>query len=208
MAAKPKQSGPNASSGESTKERIRLAAYRCFRDGGYHETTVAALCREAQISKGAYYHHYASKQEVFLDILDTWSREVTTQLRAQFLGAVEVDNYDRSIAQALANETRRGRHIAPLWLEFAVRARREIAIQASLSRFYRRIRQGIAELLKPFIPANITPQELESVSTAIFGAYIGVVMQEICDPEETDAEAVFAHVMGVLRFAFERPDPS
>ena len=56
------------------RKQIRTAAYQCFRDGGFHETTVDSICARAKISKGSFYWHYPSKQDVFVDILDLDAR--------------------------------------------------------------------------------------------------------------------------------------
>ena len=148
------------SRGEQKKQLIRKAAYHCFRDHGYHDTSVDSLCELAGISKGSFYWHYDSKQEVFVDILETWTREVMQELYQQFEGPVQHDNYVRAVSDALEREFHRGRMIVPLWLEFTVQARRDESIRDSLSKFYRRARAAIAEILRP------VASELINVNTA------------------------------------------
>ena len=107
--------------GEVKREELRHAAYLRFRDHGYHATSVDDICEAANTSKGSFYWHYQSKQEVFIDILETWTREVMDQLYEQFEEAVIGANYPVTIAEALAREVRRGRVIGPLWVEFLAR---------------------------------------------------------------------------------------
>jgi AcrR family transcriptional regulator len=45
------------------KSEILSAAYRLFVRDGYEGTTVSSLLEELGISKGAFYHHFASKDE-------------------------------------------------------------------------------------------------------------------------------------------------
>jgi TetR/AcrR family transcriptional repressor of mexJK operon len=53
-----------------TRERIRAAAYRLFLRQGYLATSTDAILTEAGISsKETLYRHYASKEELFVDVL-------------------------------------------------------------------------------------------------------------------------------------------
>ncbi len=39
---------------------------------GYDSTSVADICAEAKVSKGAFYHHFPSKQSLFISLLNQW----------------------------------------------------------------------------------------------------------------------------------------
>ena len=58
--------------GERTRERIRSAALRSFRENGYDATTIRGLADELGMSVGATNYHFASKnhliQELSLDV--------------------------------------------------------------------------------------------------------------------------------------------
>ncbi len=180
---------------EERQEAIRQAAYGCFRDKGYHETSVDTVCRAADISKGTFYWYYPSKQAVFVDILETWARQVMDEVLQQFEQAVTRDDYVSALTHALQREVHRGRVIVPLWLEFTAHARREPEIQDALARFYARARIAIAEMLRPFTGAWLSEGEVRGIAAAIFGAYAGMVMQDLADPDGADAEASMGQLM-------------
>lgn len=185
-------------SASEKREKIRKAAYRSFRDKGYHHTTVDAICKRAQTSKGSFYWHYDSKQEVFLDILDTWSREVAEEVLEQFEGAVLENNNLPAIAIALQREARRGRSIVPLWLEFAVYSRDDRELQKGLAQFFGRIRESIGKMLQPALGTKISSSEIEALSATIFGAYSGLIIQELCDPLNVDSGKLVSRFLAVL----------
>ena len=54
---------------EETRERLRDAAVRVFELKGYEGATVAQIAREAGVSSGAIYAHYAGKAELLVDAL-------------------------------------------------------------------------------------------------------------------------------------------
>ncbi len=51
------------------RERILAAAYRLFRDRGYSVTPLSLILEEAGVSKGGFYHHFSSKEDLFLEIV-------------------------------------------------------------------------------------------------------------------------------------------
>ena len=57
--------------GTATKERIERAALRLFADKGFAETSIRDIAREAGISLGAMYNHYASKYELGWELFST-----------------------------------------------------------------------------------------------------------------------------------------
>jgi TetR/AcrR family transcriptional regulator, transcriptional repressor for nem operon len=63
----------------SGKEKILNAALSVIRCKGYEATTVDDLCASAGVTKGAFFHHFKSKEEMAVEAANHWSR-VTNQL--------------------------------------------------------------------------------------------------------------------------------
>ena len=186
------------SRGERKRAAIRTAAFRSFRDHGYHDTSVDAVCRAVGISKGSFYWHYDSKQEVFVDLLETWTREVMEEVIQRFEKALDQGNPAIALASAFRRELPRGRVIVPLWIELTVLALREPEIQRALARFYRRARAAIAEMLRPHCRGRLDEAELQAIAAASLGGYVGVVVQELADPTWLDARGVADGTMAVI----------
>jgi AcrR family transcriptional regulator len=172
---------------KTSRAEIRVAAFRCFRDHGFHSTTVDRICQEAGISKGSFYYWFDSKQAVFADILSTWIDVVGDEVRDQF-AEVLATSYDVSdVADAIVREIHRGRAIMPIWLEFFAAARTDPVIREAMAEFFLRIRQTIAEVLRPSLGTRMTEEELMAVSAAIFGGFSGLVIQDLLDSTGSDA---------------------
>jgi TetR/AcrR family transcriptional repressor of nem operon len=60
----------------TSRDRLLDAAVSVIRAQGLHATTVDDLCRAAGVSKGAFFHHFASKDDLAIAAADHWS--VTT----------------------------------------------------------------------------------------------------------------------------------
>ncbi|KGF69190.1 TetR family transcriptional regulator [Hoeflea sp. BAL378] len=79
--------------------RIRLleAARDVIRAKGFAATTVDDLCRQAGVTKGAFFHHFKSKEELGVAAADFWS-ETTSALFAAAPYHQPDDPFDRLIA--------------------------------------------------------------------------------------------------------------
>lgn len=63
------------------REAILVAAQRVFRDKGYHQASVHDIIDDARIARGTFYLYFASKQEVFSQLVDEFLRLIRTQVR-------------------------------------------------------------------------------------------------------------------------------
>ncbi len=57
----------------SARERILDVALNVIRAKGYNATTVDDLCAAAKVTKGAFFHHFASKEQLAVEAADHWS---------------------------------------------------------------------------------------------------------------------------------------
>jgi AcrR family transcriptional regulator len=60
----------NLSRGEQTRQQIIQHAARLFVGQGYHGTSMRQIAEEAGIALGGIYNHFASKQAIFVSILN------------------------------------------------------------------------------------------------------------------------------------------
>jgi AcrR family transcriptional regulator/transcriptional regulator with XRE-family HTH domain len=66
---------------------VMASAIRCFVDVGYHGATMRTIAAGAEMSVAGVYHHYASKQELLVRILDLTMDELDWRLPAARAGA-------------------------------------------------------------------------------------------------------------------------
>lgn len=66
----------------STKERMLDAGLRMLLHHGYNDLGIQAVLKETGTPKGSFYHHFASKQEFALQVVDRYMHEVHEGLDA------------------------------------------------------------------------------------------------------------------------------
>lgn len=53
-----------------TKEKILLIAYKLFVNNGYHHTSMQKLVEVSGLSKGAFYHHFKNKKDIYAQVIE------------------------------------------------------------------------------------------------------------------------------------------
>lgn len=75
---------------EERRTGILDAALAVFSERGYHQSSIDDIAREAGVSKALIYEHFASKQELYADLIARNARELTQRVTAALVG-VEVE---------------------------------------------------------------------------------------------------------------------
>jgi TetR/AcrR family transcriptional repressor of uid operon len=177
--------------GQESRERILEAAQLCFAQEGYDATGVAQICRRAGLSKGAFYHHFATKQALFLELLNRWLGTLDTQFAAIRAKAP-------SVAEGFARMTEVLQHVLndaggqlPLFLEFWNQARREPAVWEATIAPYRRYRAYFAEMIAEGIAQGSLREVDPDVAAGVWVSLaVGLLLQNLLDPDGADWEQV------------------
>ncbi len=56
---------------EATRAALLDSGRALFAEHGYHNTSVDEICRHARVTKGALYHHYRNKEDLFADLVES-----------------------------------------------------------------------------------------------------------------------------------------
>ena len=72
--------------GDATKSALIGAARTLFGEQGYVDTSLDEVVARAEVTKGALYHHFSGKEELFRAVFEQVHREVSDQAVAEFLG--------------------------------------------------------------------------------------------------------------------------
>lgn len=61
----------------TTKEHIVLIASKLFLQKNFKEVTMKEIVKETGLSKGAFYHYFESKEQLFLEVLDYFFQQIS-----------------------------------------------------------------------------------------------------------------------------------
>ena len=77
--------GKKQERGEATRESLVEAARRLFGEKGFNSTSLDEIVKEAGVTKGALYHHFSDKEELFKAVAESVRNQTTTKLQDLFL---------------------------------------------------------------------------------------------------------------------------
>jgi len=174
---------------EETRARILESAIKLFSKRGYNKASVDDICTDAGISKGAFYHHFKSKQELFLALLDGWLQAIDQAIAASqnktapetFMQMTDAFPY---IFQTAGDGL-------PMFLEFWLQASRDKKIwEASISP-YRRYHKYFTSLIKKGVgEGSFVEVNPELAARMIVSTAMGLLLQSLLDPKGADWEKV------------------
>jgi AcrR family transcriptional regulator len=188
---------------EETRARILEAAVKQFSINGYNQASVDNICEQAGVSKGAFYHHFKTKQDIFLALLDGWLQT--------FDQAIEASK-DQPVPETFQQMTEYFPYIfesasdnLPMFLEFLLQASRDETIwQASIAP-YRRYHKHFASLIKKGIAeGSFVDVDPNLAARLIVSAAMGLLLQSLLDPEGAKWEKVARETMQVMMTALTR----
>ena len=92
-----------ASKARQTRDSLVAAARSLFGERGYAATSVEEIVRAAGVTKGALYHHFTDKDDLFRAVVEDVKGDVTALVGAAFLeAATEPDALDTVTRGCLA----------------------------------------------------------------------------------------------------------
>jgi AcrR family transcriptional regulator len=180
------------SRGEETRSTILHTALELFSQNGYDATSVAEICQRAGTSKGAFYHHFPSKQDLFLSLMETWLDEIDGMF--QSAGAAAED-----IPQALENMAGFSGGIFdaleggfPILLEFWTQSSRQPAFWEKAVEPYRKYLAFFAEMIDTGKKEGAFAEGIDSQLAAriVMAVAMGLMLQATFDPASAEWQEV------------------
>ena len=174
---------------EETRTKITEAAIKLFSNTGYNKASVDEICAEAGISKGAFYHHFKSKQELFLALLDGWLQAIDNAIEAsKDLSAPETFMQMTTAFPFIFETAGDG---LPMFLEFWLQASRDKRIWEASVAPYRRYHEYFTSLIKKGVDeGSFVEVDPELASRMIVSTAMGLLLQSLLDPKGANWEYV------------------
>jgi len=174
---------------EETRAKILESAVKLFSTRGYTAASMDDLCAEAGISKGAFYHHFESKQALFLALLDGWLQTIDNAIEATKDKTVPETFMQMTEAFPYIFETAGGG--LPMFLEFWLQASRDKKIWNASIAPYRRYHKYFTSLIKKGVQeGSFIEVDPELASRMIVSTAMGLLLQSLLDPKGANWEKV------------------
>jgi len=174
---------------EETRTRLLIAAEKCFAQDGYDAAGVAKICQYAGVSKGAFYHHFSSKQMIFMALFKQWLEGLDFQLIKLRDDMVDIPDGLISMAAVVQDVLRTAENQLPIYLEFWNRATRDPNVLQAMIEPFHRYHTFFAEMIEAGISQGTLRQIDPSVAARmIISMGVGLLIQGLLDPVGSDWE--------------------
>jgi TetR/AcrR family fatty acid metabolism transcriptional regulator len=170
---------------EETRERLLEAATSVFAQHGFDRSTVDEVVREAGFSKGAFYVHFESKEDLFWAMLE----ERIDRQHEAFKEAVDftkpVSDNVMTILHAVFDLVEDDPFWGSLFMEFGAHAARNEKVRERLAGLYDRWRELLVAMLTAGRDAGrIRPDiDIGFTTTVLIATVEGAVIQSRLSPD-------------------------
>src|SRR5437588_414214 len=172
-----------AESRARTRVHLLEAAAEVFARRGFHGASVEEVADVAGYTKGAVYSNFASKDDLFLAVLEARQRAMVAFLEG--LAARAAASGEASLTLPDLDWTNLDWCL--LTFEFWLYALRNPQVGERLAEVYRQFRARLEPLLAPFIGDGVGASELAAVGIAL---YEGLALQRHLDPDAVGIDLV------------------
>ena len=185
--------------GEETRARILEAATEAFARYGYDSASVAEICRRAGVTKGGFYHHFPSKQALFLEMLEQWLEGIDAQLELARSGAGDVPGQLLGMSAMVRVVFQEAGGRLPLFLEFLTKAGHSPVVWQATVAPFRKYHAFFAELVETGIDeGSLRPIDPDLASNVLLAFAVGLLVVGLLDPHGADWGQVGQGGMQVL----------
>jgi AcrR family transcriptional regulator len=195
---------------EATRRALLEAALKIFARDGFEASRIEDIAGATGHTRGAFYAHFSSKQDLFFALFEQELGDRLQDLRCLLEQCPDSEGRLRALRRFYVGRVS-DRQWVMLALEFKLFALRHPKLRARLARTHRRIRESLKlEMISKLIPELMkSPRESREVRRVALEAVLnGLVLEYAYDPEtisQAQATSVLGHVFDVLMAAKQPP---
>jgi len=161
-----------------TKTKLLESAAQLFARGGYERASVDLIAESAGFSKGAFYSNFASKEAIFLELLDAHK-----QLEIQALAKVLAQDIPASELVSLIRKFDAGHgsdfDFGLLSAEFQLQACRDKTFAKTYAKLHRAHRDTLSGLITKLFAKldRVSPSSPDDLADIVMGVTTGLALQ-------------------------------
>lgn len=172
---------------KATKDSILRAAVECFQKKGYYTADIDDICKKANLTKGAFYYHFTSKQNLILELLGQWANKVAEKIDLTDIESKDIREIISSIPEKFRPVFEEADKQLPIFLNLYIKAFSDPDLKKIFIKSYKEILYFFTEIIKKGISnGSIKEINAEDASKILFSLAIGWLMQGLIDPEGDD----------------------
>jgi len=192
---------------QRTRAQLLESARVCFSQDGYASASIARICEHAGVSKGAFYHHFPSKQALFLELLQVWLETLDASFIADKAPSQSSSESFKAMARHAGQLFPQASGQFPLYLEFMQRAVHDPAVWERTLEPFQSYQKHFAGLIRTGIARGDIKEISPGIAArAIVALAVGLLLQAALEPEGEDWSEITHTCMQMLLAGIEIPN--
>ena len=194
---------------EDKKNAILMAAVKVLTTKGYYSSTMDDIVEQADISKGAIYHYFSSKKDVYLAVIDMWEDQTQKLLAPaadESSSAKAIKELFNLLAKQLKIDGSFFNCLPTLW---AI-ARHDDDFKKKMQKVYNRFQRFIELIIlkgiesKEFV--NLRPNNAQTSALSLILNFEGIFWFNIFSSKYVDAEKYIDEVSSYILYAYTQKE--
>jgi AcrR family transcriptional regulator len=170
-----------------TRNHLIEVASQLFSKSGYDATGVAEICQAAGVSKGAFYHHFPTKQAVFMELINSYMNSIEAGFNLMRQQTHDVPQVILKMAEMVGTLFQTSDIHLPIFLEFWTHANRDPQVWEATVAPYHRYQSYFAEMIQEGITqGSIKPVDPHQAARVIVSLAVGLLMESLFNPQIKD----------------------
>ena len=191
------------------KNNILMAAVKVLTKKGYYSSTMDDIVAESKMSKGAIYHYYSSKKDVYLAVIDMWenqTQELLAPAADEKSSAKAIKELFNLLAKQLKIDGSFFNCLPTLW---AI-ARHDDDFKKKMQKVYNRFQRFIELIIlkgiesKEFV--NLRPNNAQTSALSLILNFEGIFWFNIFSSKYVDAEKYIDEVSSYILYAYTQKE--
>jgi len=188
-----------------SKNRIMDAALQVFVTKGYSDTRMDDIVEMSGLSKGAIYHHYKSKKDLFISLIEHWENFSFPNIFDKDLDKISSADALRAIVNDIVITFKKNKHVFLAELEFWSLANHDEDVRLKTKSLYVKL----LNLFKNIIKKGIDRGEFKNIdenigALSIMTSIQGVIWFSIFEESKLSAEIYLNEVIEFIIKGFEK----
>ncbi|MDI6850707.1 MAG: TetR/AcrR family transcriptional regulator [bacterium] len=176
---------------QETRAKILKAGEELFSLKGYDATSIQEICEKAEVSKGAFFHYFPTKERFFLEILDLWLKDLTSRINEYIETSQNVYESLLKMTELFREIFRESRPKFLLFIEFLRAGIRDENILKKLSEYFELYTNYFSQIISEGIEKGILKKVDTRVTAHVIVSYaIGTIEQQIFKEDNHEFEEI------------------
>ena len=170
-----------------SRKKILDIAEKYFAENGITDTDIAEICRQAGLTRSAFYYHFPTKQQFLLELMDKWVLNMAAHLSDTDIQSKDCSLVFYEIIDKMQPVFENAGKQIPIFLELYIKAVNDPALKVYVSASYNNyldFYRGILE--EKVINKSMSADDAGDVAKILIAITFGMLIQGIVNPENAD----------------------